>query len=95
MPTISMSTKQIIKLMGSKWSIEILLTISTLQVTGFNQLQQELSSISHKVLTDRFKELVTHCLVSRTIVERIPLRVIYKISPKGLSILTMLEQLND
>ena len=95
MPTISTSTKQVMKLMGAKWSIEILLTIADLQVTGFNQLHQSLPGISHKVLTDCLKQLVAYRLVSRTVVERIPLRVIYKISPKGSTMLIILEQLNN
>ena len=95
MPTISTSTKQVMKLMGAKWSIEILLTIADLQVTGFNQLHQSLPGISNKVLTDRLKQLVTYRLVSRTVVERIPLRVIYTISPKGSTMLIILEQLNN
>ena len=95
MPTISTSTKQVMKLMCAKWSIEILLTIADLQVTGFNQLHQSLPGISHKVLTDRLLQLVAYRLVSRTVVERIPLRVIYKISPKGSTMLIILEQLNN
>lgn len=92
---ISDQSKKTIKLFAAKWSIDILVSINDFKVTGFNQLNQSLPSLSHKVLTERLQDMVKDSMISRTVVERIPLRVIYKLSPKGQAILELCTKLND
>ncbi len=54
--------------------------------TRFSQLQSSLENISPKTLSIRLKELENEGIVKRTVVAEIPLHVEYSLTPKGLSL---------
>ncbi|MDR3240814.1 MAG: helix-turn-helix transcriptional regulator [Lactobacillaceae bacterium] len=95
MTNISKITQDILKTLSSKWSLEIMITIKNFELTGFNQLQNNLPRLSHKVLSERLAEMLDLNLISRTVVEEIPLRVIYKLTPKGQTLLNFVSQINQ
>lgn len=77
--------RQVIDLITNKWSILILHTLKHGPLR-FVTLQEHLSGISQKVLTQTLRKLERNGLVSRTIFAQVPPRVDYELTPLGQSL---------
>jgi len=78
--------------LGGKWKLIIISYLT--QPRRFGQLAQRLSLISRKVLTEQLKELEEDGIVRREAFAELPPRVEYSLTPHGLALLPILEQLS-
>jgi DNA-binding HxlR family transcriptional regulator len=78
--------------LGGKWKPIIIFNLAHKRVR-FGQLAQKLSLISRKVLTEQLKELEDDGIILREAFAELPPRVEYRLSPHGLELLPILEQL--
>jgi DNA-binding HxlR family transcriptional regulator len=83
-----------LSLIEGKWKPLIIWHLRERKVR-FNQLQQELSGISPKMLTKQLRELERDGMVERTVYPEIPPRVEYGLTPLSRSFLTVLEAMSQ
>lgn len=67
-----------------KWSIEICFLLRMKDTLRFNELKDDLPGIGSRTLSQRLKELESQGIVERKAYAEVPVRVEYKLSPKGL-----------
>ncbi|HUR25517.1 MAG TPA: helix-turn-helix domain-containing protein [Candidatus Thermoplasmatota archaeon] len=67
-----------------KWSIEICFLLRMKQTLRFNELKDALPGIGSRTLSQRLKELEAQGIVERKAFAEVPVRVEYKLSPKGM-----------
>lgn len=81
-------------LMGKRWKPAILWKM-TEGVYRFGEFKRAIPQISEKMLTQHLRELEADGLITRTIFPEMPPRVEYALTPLGLSLQPILEQLNN
>jgi DNA-binding HxlR family transcriptional regulator len=67
-----------------KWSIEICFLLRMKEKLRFNELKEGLPGIGSRTLSQRLKELEAQGIVQRTVFAEVPVRVEYRLTPKGL-----------
>jgi DNA-binding HxlR family transcriptional regulator len=67
-----------------KWSIEICFLLRMKDTLRFNELKEALPGIGSRTLSQRLKELEAQGIVQRTVYAEVPVRVEYRLTPKGL-----------
>lgn len=67
-----------------KWSIEICFLLRMKDTLRFNELKDALPGIGSRTLSQRLKELEQQGIVERKAYAEVPVRVEYKLSPKGM-----------
>ena len=72
--------------MFGKWSLEILSVLYAMRQVGFEEMRRELRGITPRVLSGRLKVLEQHQLVERTVRASRPIRVDYRLTPKGFTV---------
>ncbi|CAH1197278.1 MULTISPECIES: winged helix-turn-helix transcriptional regulator [Paenibacillus] len=78
---------------GGKWKMAILYLVSAKQPIRFNEMQRQLGAVTYKVLSAQLKELEADGLVKRVEYPQIPPKVEYSLTPRGQTLLPVLEQL--
>jgi DNA-binding HxlR family transcriptional regulator len=73
----------ITKKVFSKWSIEILMSIYSLNSVGFGDLKRLLNGISSRVLSKKLKDLEELGFVEREVIDSRPPKVRYALSKRG------------
>jgi DNA-binding HxlR family transcriptional regulator len=86
--------QQTIALIGDKWKILVLCTLRD-GTKRFGELQRALDGITPKVLTRQLRDLERDGLIARRIFPQVPPRVDYSLTPLGLSLMPILNQLHD
>ena len=86
---------EIWQLLGKRWSLSILYTITKNKTIRFNELKKSLSEISATVLSERLSELESQGLITKKMFAEIPPRVEYSLSPKTSELGKIIEELND
>lgn len=86
---------EIWQLLGKRWSLPILYTITKNERIRFNELKKLLSEISATVLSERLSELESQGLIIKKMFAEIPPRVEYSLSPKTNELGKIIEELND
>ena len=66
-----------------KWSIEICFLLRMKEPRRFNELRDNLPGIGSRTLSQRLKELEQQGIVQRTVYPEVPVRVEYRLTPKG------------
>ena len=61
----------------------------------FGDLRRCLPEVSQKVLTAQLKELETDGVIIRTLYPDVPPRVEYSLSPLGIALIPLLQQMHD
>lgn len=84
--------RELLSRLGDKW------TASAITVLGrgprrFGELRRELGGVSQKVLTELVRSLERDGFFSRHVLARAPLQVEYRLTPLGLSLAGLLEQI--
>lgn len=82
-----------LSLISGKYKMIILYCLMEFETVRFNELQRYLRKISDKTLSQNLKELEADGLVLRKMYPQIPPKVEYSLSKKGLSLMTVLDQL--
>lgn len=67
-----------------KWSIEICFLLRMKDTLRFNELKDGLPGIGSRTLSQRLKELEQQGIVERRAYAEVPVRVEYRLTPKGL-----------
>jgi len=78
--------KGIIDVISKKWTLLIVNAIGNNEKLRFNELMEELQSISPKTLSDTLKELQAQSLVKRKSFAEIPPRVEYSLTRDGIEL---------
>jgi DNA-binding HxlR family transcriptional regulator len=79
----------LIDIIGKKWTLCVLAQLGNQGILRFNELQQNLSGISAKTLSDVLKDLRLNGIIRRQAFNEIPPRVEYHLTREGRE-LTML-----
>ena len=82
-----------LSLISGKHKMVILYCLMEFHVVRFNELKRYLKNISDKTLSTNLKELEADRLIIRTEYPQIPPKVEYRLSPKGESLMSVLDQL--
>lgn len=80
------------RIIGNKWTGSILWHLKD-QPMRFNEIARQLAGASKKVLAERLKAMEENKLITRDVISSKPVAVQYKIAARGLSALTILEEL--
>ena len=82
-----------LRMIGGKCKPHILYHLAESGTKRFNELRIEIHQISQKTLTNQLRELEADGLIKREAFAEIPPRVEYSITPKGMSLLPILEMM--
>ncbi|KAA0597841.1 DNA-binding HxlR family transcriptional regulator [Azospirillum lipoferum] len=78
--------REILDLVGDKWSLYIIATLKD-EPVRFNELRRQIDGISQRMLTITLRELERDGLVKRTLFPTIPPRVEYELTEMGRTLL--------
>jgi len=83
-----------LKIIGGRWKVLIIhhLLNGTMR---FNELQRNLTGITHRTLSRQLREMEMHQLIVRNNFNEIPPRVEYSLSPLGHSLETILLSMDE
>ena len=79
---------------GGKWKGLILWALHE-RPCRFGELRRELPGITEKVLTDHLRELEEDGIVHREVYDELPLKVVYSLTRRGVSLNEALGPLGD
>lgn len=82
-------------IIGGKWKLLIIWTISQNGVIRFNALQKKVNGISSLMLSKNLKELEKDCLIIRHQYNEIPPRVEYELSKLSQKLIVALEAIGE
>jgi DNA-binding HxlR family transcriptional regulator len=68
------------KMLGKRWTLQILGILSSREATRFNELKRSLAGISGTILSERLLELEREGLVTKKIYGMVPPRVEYRLT---------------
>lgn len=84
-----------LSLIGGKWKMQILCSLSNNGPTRYNHLKKTLDGVSNTVLANALRELEEDGLVTRTEYLEVPVRVEYSITEPCRRLIPILDQLGD
>jgi DNA-binding HxlR family transcriptional regulator len=87
-------TRQILELIGGRWTVLIILSLSE-RTMRFGELRDRLDRISPKVLTKTLRNLEHDGIVTREVFAEVPPRVEYSLTELGHTLQQPLEALRD
>ena len=87
--------RNVVSRFGNKWSMLVLLLLQENGSLRFNQLGRLIPDISAKVLSSTLRTLEADALVRRTVYPEVPIRVEYTLTPTGLELVPLLQNLTD
>lgn len=87
--------RNVVARFGNKWSLLVILILNENGSTRFNQLGKLIPDISTKVLSGTLQTLEADGLLSRTVFPEVPIRVEYKLTETGESLVPIILQLTD
>ncbi|KEP90807.1 winged helix-turn-helix transcriptional regulator [Aeromonas caviae] len=94
MPSLPCPAYQVLSLLTGKWKPAILFHLRE-QTLRFGGLRRCLPEVSQKVLTAQLKELESDGVIIRTLYPDVPPRVEYSLSPLGVALIPLLQQMHD
>lgn len=85
----------LLQVLGSKWKLPILCTLSKKDVLRFNELKRELAGITNMSLSNCLQELEHYKIIKRVQYLEMPPRVEYSLTDNGKSLLPILKDLDE
>ncbi len=85
--------RNVISHFSTKWGLLLLAMLGECRCLRFNELSHALPDISPKVLSSTLKTLVADGLIDRKLYPSVPPKVEYSITPKGESLIPILNDL--
>lgn len=82
-----------LSLIGGKWKMKIMYELSSDTVLRYGELKRQIPAITHKMLSSQLKELENSGIVQRKEYPQIPPKVEYSLTPKGKSLIPILEEM--
>lgn len=92
-PKTMLSIRDAIEAVEGRWKLLILLSLSE-KPKRFNQIAREVNGITDKTLSKELKNLETNKLVRRDVYDTFPPTVEYSITPHGMSLEKVLDELH-
>jgi len=92
-PKTMLSIKDALEAVEGRWKLLILFSLSE-KPKRFNQLAREVTGITDKTLSKELKSLEANKLISREAYDTFPPTVEYSITPHGLSLEKVLDELH-
>ena len=83
-----------VELVGRRWSGAVLRAL-LMGVERFNELASAIPGISDRMLSERLKEFEAEGLVVRSVLPATPVRVSYRLTPKGEALGSVIGELSD
>lgn len=87
--------RNVVARFGNKWALLVILILSENGNIRFNQLSKLIPDISTKVLSGTLQTLEADALISRKVFPEVPIRVEYKLTETGESLVPIIQQLTD
>ncbi|MDO4289832.1 MAG: helix-turn-helix domain-containing protein [Eggerthellaceae bacterium] len=78
---------------GGKWKSRILCVLGTQGTLRYGELRAEMANVSDAALSAAVKELIADDMVERAQFDEIPPRVEYSLTPKGASVIPILQDI--
>ncbi|EEI93027.1 transcriptional regulator, HxlR family [Sphingobacterium spiritivorum ATCC 33300] len=85
----------VFKIIGGKWKILLIKSILHGCPKRFGELRRELEDLAQTTLTTQLRELERDGIISRKIYAETPPRVEYKLTPLGLTLIPVVQSLED
>ena len=82
------------RIIGHKWTGSILWHLKD-HPMRFNEIARQLAGASKKVIAERLKAMEINKLITRKVISTKPIAISYEIAEKGLSALSILEELRE
>lgn len=82
-----------LSIIGGKWKMIIMFWLVEYEILRYGQLKRLVGQISDKVLNTQLKELERDGIITRKEYPQIPPRVEYSLTPRGLSLMPILEEI--
>ncbi|PAB59872.1 winged helix-turn-helix transcriptional regulator [Anaeromicrobium sediminis] len=83
-----------LSIIGGKWKLVILWHLGVEGIHRYNELRRLMPGITHKMLSQKLKELESNGLVHREQYNEVPPRVEYSLTEKGYSVMPILEAMH-
>ena len=87
--------RDVLSRLGDKWSMLILVTLSTNGIMRFSDIHKSIADISQRMLTVSLRMLEADGLISRKIYAEVPPRVEYGLTETGESLMPHIQNLID
>lgn len=87
-----MAVRDALAVIQGKWRIPIIISL-TYGKKRFGEIQRDIADISPKMLSQELKELETNKIITRTLYNSMPVTVEYALTPLGLSMNKLLEEI--
>ncbi|MCW0235411.1 MAG: helix-turn-helix transcriptional regulator [Ferrovibrio sp.] len=88
----SCPTRQVLDRIGDKWSVLVLILLVDGPVR-FNELRRRIGGVSQKMLSQTLKSMERDGLVHRKAIATVPVTVEYSITPLGLTLAALVDQM--
>ena len=82
-----------LKIFGGKWNARVICVLANRGILRYSEIRKEMINITDAVLTLTLKELMYHGMIERKSYDEIPMRVEYRLSEKGRSIIPILHSI--
>ncbi len=83
------------KLIGDKWSLQIVHSLAQSETQRFNELQETVGGICPGTLSARLDQLEKSEIIVRQVFAEVPPRVEYRLTAKGIALLPVVKALKD
>lgn len=87
-----MVSRDVLEVIQGKWRLPIIISLLH-EDKRFGEIQRDISDISPKMLSQELKALETNKIIKRKLYDTMPVRVEYSLTPLGISLKKMLEEL--
>lgn len=82
-----------LSMIDGKWKMHILFWLWKVDIMRYSELKRALDGVTHKMLSDKLKELEHDGLIIRHEYPQVPPKVEYYLSEKGKSIMPILSEI--
>lgn len=82
-----------LSLIGGKWKMKIMYELSSDTILRYGEIKRKIPAITHKMLSSQLRELEDSGIVHREEYPQIPPKVEYSLTPKGKSLMPILEEM--
>lgn len=82
-----------LSIVSGKWKMKIIYELACEPTLRYGELKNNISSITHKMLSSQLKELEKDDMIIRKEYHQIPPKVEYSLSDKGISFIPVLDRL--
>ena len=87
-----MISRDALEVIQGKWRVPIIIAL-TFGKKRFGEIQRDIGDISPKMLSQELKALETNKIITRTLYDSMPVTVEYSLTPLGLSMKKMMDEL--